>query len=354
MSLRRARPLAFLAALLVLSCTHHDVRTTPEFEAARAGGYRIAVVPFEVTAEKDGWFVSSVARLGNLLSLEGGAGEIDPEKALATLMRRAFVSAISQGPIRVMELWVCDTELTHHGLEGKELFRKRNALRIAEALEVDGVLYGEVFRWNRHYYVAESVQSVGLRLELIDRTSRRSIFWAERIERKASGLTGGPTGQISVAVEPIKGLKTSLMEELTRSVTRNLAAEFTGLMAEEMLEAPRIEEVPMLSFASIVSRHAGALRAGEQLTVVAVGSANSTARFDIGRYQRGIPMRQVAVTTDPRGDRGSYVGIYTVQPGERIGPTPIYVSLCRRTDEAACNVRRILEPLVRIEAGGPN
>lgn len=58
--------------LLLAACTGSSMKlkTSPEFAAIRSGGYRVAVMPFSVSADRDGFLTEALGGLGDLLALE--------------------------------------------------------------------------------------------------------------------------------------------------------------------------------------------------------------------------------------------------------------------------------------------
>lgn len=322
---------ALALAWLPLSCggTSKQVRRSPELDTLARTGYRVAVMPFAVSASSDDVIVESLAPLGALLELEGVRDEAPPLERAGTVMRRAVAAHLAQGEYAIVELWVTDTQLAHAGISADEARDPANVRRVAETLSVQGVLYGDVTRWNRNYLVVESTQAVELELRLIDAQTQEELFFTRHEESRAEGVTGGPTGQISALTAPIAGLTGSTLVKLAREVAYASAQDLTGVDLTDRLslEAAR-GNVPRLSFASIVVEgDSSTFVMGESLRVVAVGTAGQDVRFRLGRYLVDVPLEQVAVTRDPRGDRATYVGTYVVQEPEVINDLPVVVTI---------------------------
>ena len=340
-------------ALVLAGCASRDVvvRASDDFAALRGGGYRIAVLPFQVSADTDGFLTDALAGVGSIAALDGLSDQAPANALAGAFMRRALVASLRPGAFQVAELWASDTELAHRNLLDAARDPAR-ARELAAALDVDAVLFGDVHYWNRSYYIAEAVQKVGLRIDLVDRRTGQTVFHGERTEYKGTGVTSGPTGYLSAITAPVQGLKGSTLVELARSVARDLAGDFTGM--ESVVDLDRTAasgNVPRLSFCSVSRPHAGDLVAGDLLTVVAVGTAAAEARFDLGRYRVAIPMVEVKRSDDARGERSTYVGTYVVQPGERLPATPVFVSLRTSTKAGATtSVRRV--PQGEVAFGG--
>ena len=322
----RARVAAItLFGLAACSGTSVSRREDPQLPALRAGGYRIAVMPFAVSAPDDDFLAASLAPVGQLLSLEVTAGNLPVRERLAAETRSTVVAWLQQGAFEVVEPWVTDTQVAHAGLAAAMQTPGR-AAEVARILQVDGVLYGDVHRWNRSYYAVQTVVEAGLRLELIDGGSGRSLFSTERTESVGSGLTGGPTGFVSAATEPVAGLRASHLRELTRSVARAAVVDLNGgdLAGEVSPQAPRLHLI------APARTHDGPFVAGDRIDVIAVGTPDCDVRFDLGRLRTGVPMQQVAVQPDPRGDRATYAGYWIVQPGEQADGLPLLCTIRRQ------------------------
>lgn len=344
----------FVPIVLVAACSHASMtlKTAPDFDLIRSGGYRLAVMPFSVSAEMDGFFTEALGALGDLLAVEAVNENAPPTAKAATIMRRAFTASLAGGPFQVADLWTVDTELAHAGFTLEQRRDRANGRRFAELLDVDGVLFGDVVEWNRSYYVAQSVQRVGLEVSIVDRRKGETIYEARRTEQQGAGISGGPTGQISAITAPIEGLKGSTMAVLARQLARNAAKELTGVdPASDIDSAASRGDAPRIAFSSVALPGKLPLRAGETVTVVAVGTPGADVRFDIGRWRTGVPMVQRDVVDDPRGPRATYIGEYMVQQGEKILAAPIFVTVRKQTDRLALRTtRRIQDTPLSIDA----
>ncbi len=323
MTSRTACTLAW--SLLLTACTgaaasHFE---DPRLPALRQAGYRVALMPFAVTAPEEGFLASSLAPVGELFALESSAGLPD-RSMLGNVLRGDVAAWLRQTGLDLIEPWASDTQLVHAGLDAAAMRAPQNAARIAAELRVDGVLFGDVTRWNRSYYVVQSTAEVGLRLELRDAGTGDVLFRTARTESIGSGVTGGPTGFVSAATEPVAGLRGSHLRDLTRSVARNAALDLGG-----GTPGTATPLAPSLSFVALAPRHEGAFRTGDRIDVVAVGAPDCEVRFDLGRLRVGVPMQQTDTHADGRGDRATYAGHYIVQPGDPAADLPLFCTIRR-------------------------
>lgn len=328
--------MVLLAVVGLTACSGASVRVrvADELPALRENGYRVAVMPFAVSAPDEGLLESSLAPVGQLFALELGGDGLPARAAIGTVLRSGVVTWLSQGPFEVVETWTSDTALAHDGLDVAAMNDRGRAPEVARRLGVDGVLYGDVLSWNRSYYVLQSVAEVGLRMELVDGSSGRSLFLTERTESVGAGLSGGPTGILSAATEPIAGLRASTLQELTRAVARNAVLDLRGAEPTEAAAAgaappPPPMPVPRLSFLALARPRPGPFRAGDRIEVVALASPDCEVRFDLGRWRLDIPMVAAARHADVRGERVTYTGHYVVQPGDRAEGLPLTCTIRR-------------------------
>jgi hypothetical protein len=320
-------------------------REDPRLPQLRATGLRIAVMPFSVSAPEDAFLTGSLAAVGQVFALEGDAG-LPERSALGAILRGDVVAWLRQGSFDVVEPWVSDTQLAHGGL-GAGMRDPSQAPAIARLLQVDAVLFGDVTRWNRSYYVLESVAQVGLRLELRE-SSGTELFEGERTEQVGSGLTGGPTGFVSAATEPLTGLRSSQLRDLMRSTARNSALDLNG--GELGPEAGPL--APRLSFVAVQRQHDGPFLPGERIDVIAVGTPDCDVRFDLGRLRTGVPMLPTARHEDPRGNRATYEGHYVVQAGDRAADLPVYCAIRRAAQSRVQTSRYRWEGTVAVGPAG--
>lgn len=324
------RALLWFSSIAFAACSGAKVARVedPRLPQLRAMGFRIAVVPFRASASADGFLTRSLGAVGEVLALEGGSN-LPERDAVAAWMRRDVVAWLRQSEFEVVEPWASDTQLAHAGFDASTMGDPSRAADIARVLQVDGVVFGDVTRWNRSYYVVQSTAEVGLSLQLLDRSATQ-LFSTERTETIGSGVSGGPTGYSSALSAPVQGLSGNVLAELTRTVARHAAMDLGG--ASESSAPSSI--APRLSVVSLVRSTDGPVRSGEIVEVVAVGTPDCDVRFDIGRLRVGVPMLQTSLVPDARGDRAVYEGRYVVQDAEPRADFPLFVTIARRGGHA--------------------
>jgi hypothetical protein len=337
MSRRRIASLAFVVAgLAAASCTGIAVEqhAAPELPPLRAMGYRIAVVPFTVSATEDDFFADSLAAVGDLLAFESSR-ELPMREQVGAMLHGDVVAWLQQSDYEVVDPWHVTTQLDHAGIDAAARRDPARAADVARAVGADGIVYGDVRRWNRSYYVLQTVVEVALHLELIDAASGKQLFRTDRAEQIGAGLTGGPTGYVSAATEPIAGLRGSNLRGLARSVARHVAADLNGgELGTEVGPA-----TPRLAVVALAKEHDGAFRVGERVDVIAIGSPDCEVDFALGRMRTEIPMRTSERHDDPRGTRATYLGHYVVASADEATELPLTCTIRRGTARRAVAVR---------------
>lgn len=348
---RRASYLGLAAAALLGGCTGVSVeqRAAPELAGLRRDGYRIAVLPFAVTAPGDGFVTSSLAPVGDVLALEGTADE-PAEARVGSLLEGDIVAWLQQSDFDVADPWHVRTVLAHAGITPAQARERDRATAIARLLDVDGVLYGDLQRWNRSYYVLQSVVDVALELELIDGPSKKQLYRSSRSEQIGSGLTGGPTGYTSAATEPLIGLRGSTLQELTRSVARHAIADLNGgdLAGEAGPSSPR------LAWVALARRREGPFLAGERVEVLAVGSPDCDVRFDLGRLRVEVPMQETGRDGEGATERATYGGHYVVDEIDASEGLPLTCTIRRGMARRTITTRYRWDGTVALAGTGPS
>jgi hypothetical protein len=345
----RILPVAAMAAVALLgACTGVTVdrHATPELATLRAAGYRVAVVPFAVTAPDDGFFADSLAPVGELLALEANR-ELPMRQRIAELVQGDVVAWLQQTEFEVVDPWHVATQLSHAGITAARASDPAHVRAVAAAIGADGIVYGDLRRWNRGYYVVQSVVEVMLHLELVDATSGRQLFRTDRAETIGSGLTGGPTGYVSAATEPIAGLRGSNLRNLTRAVARHAVADLNG---GDLGNQPG-PTAPRLALVALAKDKDGPFRAGERVDVIAIGSPDCEVRFDLGRMRTLVPMQQTARDDSGPTPRATYLGHYIVMPEDAAEELPVTCTIERGAARRRVTIRYRWEGSVSLAGG---
>jgi len=175
------------------------------------------------------------------------------------------------------------------------------------------VLYGRVEKWDRDYYGLESVNTIALELELVSAQNGKTLFLGRGEDYVSSGLSNGPTGYSSLALEPIKGLDSERIESLASSVINETLKPLTIRNSHDNSTPP-----PSIS-ASSVTPASKVISRNKPLVVLAFGTSNSTAQFSIGKTITNVPMEERSP--------GHYFGEYVALPNDTFDAATVNVTL---------------------------
>jgi hypothetical protein len=339
-----------LGTLVPAGCTGLavELHTAPELPPLRAMGYRVAVVPFTVSASPNDFVTDSLAAVGDLLALEPGH-ELPMREQVGEMMHGDVVAWLQQSDFEVVDPWHVATQLDHAGIDAAARRDPARVAEVARAVGADGIVYGDVRRWNRSYYVLQTVVDVALHLELVDAATGKHLFRTDRSERIGAGLSGGPTGYVSAATEPLAGLRGSNLRALARGVARHVAADLNGgELGTEVGPA-----TPRLAVVALAKEHDGAFRVGERVDVIAIGSPDCEVSFALGCLRTTVPMRASERHDDPRGARATYLGHYVVASADHAEELPLLCTIRRGAARRSVAVRYRWDGRVSL-AGGAN
>lgn len=210
-----------------------------------------------------------------------------------------------------------DAELSHHGFIDKDgqlnlekLYRAPAEKLCNEIFDCDAVLYSELTEWQRNYYALYSNNSVSFSLRIVALATRLSadslsgeeiVFSTMVHDSKSSGLFKAPTGYISLALEPIKGVNKEVIEDLAEDMVEKALEPLKTGKRPEYLKSP-----PPAIYAIAHNAHQGKIN--KKLTVLMSGSPEMQASFSIGNRVENIPMTEK--------DSGNYIGFYYPSSGD--------------------------------------
>jgi hypothetical protein len=306
------RTLLFLTVEIVLlaGCSG-TYQSTVTFDPTEP--LRVAVLPF-VQINNDGIYAAEESRMfiDNVSLVSKKLGETPVQ-----IVRKQVLAKLRESQLDVLSTALIDTDLLHHGFGKKtgeldlwKLYRTDPKELCMKFLNCEAVLYGRVLRWDRSYYGIESVNTVAIALDLISAKNRKTIFSARGAESERRGLSEGPTGFADLVVEPIKGLDSNIIVDLSRKVVSSM---LNALRTEQKV----IDSMPPAIFAASHDAPSGRFR--NKLIVVMMGTPGLIATFTIGDESREIPMVERS--------SGNYYGEYIVWPGEELWMAEVRANL---------------------------
>jgi len=278
---------------------------------------RVAVMPF-VSIDDQGKIVEQEGRLLiDTISVVSRKQEETPPQ----IVRRQVLTELQKTNLDLVATALIDIDLPHHGyalsdgkLDMKRIYETKPNEICEKFLNCDAILYGKVRKWDRSYYVAQSVNSVAIDLELISAKTGRVLYTASAADSDSRGILKGPTGYSSLVLEPIKGLDSDIIVDLSRNVVQKMITPLDSKRRPQFLEA-----APPSIFAASHDGRTGTLAHGEPLVVVMFGSEGQNAGFSIGNSVERVPMIERAP--------GHYYGEYIPLPSDSFSKQPVTVYL---------------------------
>lgn len=280
---------------------------------------RVAVLPFAQI--RDGKIVEDTADVFLIDHIPGLSKA--SKKGPARIVQEQVVKELALSNLEVLPAKLVEAEILHDGfsknnrIDTERLYRTK-AADICKTLACDAVLYGKVDQWDRSYYGLQSVNTVSFNLKLVRAKDDKVIFSASAKDSESHGLTQGPTGYSSIILEPIRGLDSELIEQLSE---KNVKSALEKLVLKK--EASEIEIAPYIVSGAHTARALN-LNRQQPLTVMAFGSPEVSAYFSIGSYIKNIPMKEVSP--------GHYLGYYLPIAEDNFGSEEITVTLINKSN----------------------
>lgn len=268
--------IVLVAALLTAACATSNatlVESPPPAELPRT----IAVLPFSWPEDSE-------------------------REEAARLLARMIHGALSATTYDVLKPQVVEERLVRAGLADPKALREKPPAEIAQALRVDGLVYGELTRYDRIFLLAYSQVAAGGSLRLVNARSGATVFERKEVVRSHAG--GVPTNPLSAAITVAQTAFKMREIELVRACDDLVREILKGLPTPPVGEARR---PPAL--AQVLSDGGGrALRAGETVTVIVQGQPGVVGSFDVVPLAKNIALEE--------SGEGIYTGRWVVKPGE--------------------------------------
>ncbi len=313
----QSKILALAAALLAAGC-QASYKHTLNFNPSEP--LRIAVLPF-AQVDSDGNLVrADESLLIDSVALISSRQRETPAQFMQSLVQ----SELSNASLDVITPAIVEADLLHNGFSTREgsgvtvdlnkLFATDAQTLCGKMLACDAVMYGKVTRWDRSYYGIQSVATVAIRLTLVSAKGNKVLYDIEAQDADSRGITKGPTGFSNLAIEPLRGLDSAIIQNLARDVADKAIEPLSSRGRPEFLKA-----APPFIIASGHDAFEGRIPEGGKVVVVAFGSPKQIATFSVGHIASGIPMLERAP--------GHYVGEFIPLSSDSFADQHIVVSL---------------------------
>ena len=281
---------------------------------------RVLILPF-AEIDQNGEFVQNKANIFiDGVPLVSDKLEATPAELVQSLVQLEF----ARTSLDLVPPSLVSVELPHHGFakpdgsfDIKKIFARDAGYFCDKFVDCDAVLFGKVTKWSRAYYGIETVNQVAIDLQLVQASSGRILFRGSGSKSETRGLTKGPTGFSDLVLEPIKGLDSAIIKDLTKTVVQETLAPLVSSTRAEALNTP-----PPAIFASTHDAADGNLGRRSSLLVLAFGTGKMSASFAIGEVIQNLPMIE--------REEGHYSGEYFPLDTDEFYRQPVSVSLTDR------------------------
>ena len=278
---------------------------------------RVAVLPF-VSVNEKGDIVEEESRLliDNISLISSKQEETPPQ-----IVRRFALSELEKTNLDLVAPALIDIDLPHHGyaradghLDMQKVLATKPADICERFLNCDAIMYGKIVRWDRSYYGIQTVNTVGVRLELVSAKTGKTIFSATAEDSDSRGLSKGPTGFSDLALEPIRALDSDIIVALARNVVKKMIDPLNAKSKPTFLES-----APPSIFAVSHDVRDGVVDRKSSVIVLMLGSEHQNASFSIGSAVEHVPMIERAP--------GHYYGEYIPLPTDSFAEQGVNVYL---------------------------
>jgi len=237
------------------------------------------------------------------------------EPGLEAVVRRNFANHFASRNYLDMKLPVADEKLIHFEKSTGKKIDGASQKELAEALGVDGLLYGKVTDYKKIYAGVYSQLGVEAEVWLINARTGKEIFRLRDSVRYHEG--GVPTSILSAVVTAISTAmnlreiqKVRMVNELCYKFMEKIPPSRTAVISAR----PVIKEV-------LTNLAEGQFGPKKIIRVGLEGDPGLVASFNIGNFRKGIAMKELKP--------GIYTGEYAVMPGDNTRDMPVTVTLSR-------------------------
>lgn len=286
---------------------------------------RVAVLPF-IERDSDGNIVDSSP---NLYLKENQALENDESENYPALILQKLVQSEIAGStyLDVVPPGLVRAELVHRNfVNGNSynhpLIASTSAKEFCKFLECDAILRGTASAWSQRYYGLQTVSSLEFKISMIRAVDEKEIFFSKARDYVSQGLLKGPTGYISLVLEPLKGLDGDIIQDLARKV---VVKALNPLSRRGKKELPADAGMLPAIYAIASDFEGGQLK--DSITVMMFGSSGQSAYFSIGNAITGIPMIEL--------NAGHYLGVYYPLKTDRFTKQSISATLTDKYGRSA-------------------
>lgn len=269
-------------------------------------------------AQKPDEIISTDKKLPRAVAVLPFGNETD-EIGISGQVRKSFSNHFSGKPSIKIETSIVDAKVAEIEKKIEKTIFEIPPKDIADAMNVDGLVYGKVTDYKKVYAAVYSQIGVEAEVWMVNAKTGEEVWRFKEAVRYHEG---------SVPLSPIGLVMTAVTTALNiREIQRIRIINELGWKINEKVPAPvgvKIAANPIIKNA-LSNAKEGAFGRGGVFKVAMEGEAGLIGLFDIGGFKKGIAMKEI--------NPGEYLGEYAVNPGDNIKDAPVTVYLRRPTGE---------------------
>jgi len=230
--------------------------------------------------------------------------DVSKSKKGTETVRKHFYNHFSSLPFKDMEIFRVDHLLRKAGLTDPDVIHKTTPQKLGEILNVDAVVFGTISNFDKIFAVVYSQVSAGAKIEMYDTKTGNFLWSGEHVARiQEGGISTTPVGIIATVIATSMNVRDIQLLRACDDLFRDMV---------KTIPTPTIAETSRPPVITLLTQDSKGTpqKAANEIKVVMKGTPGMRAYFDIGDYKKGIDMKEV--------ERGGYLGIYRVVPGDNV------------------------------------
>ncbi|MBI5892055.1 MAG: DUF799 family lipoprotein [Deltaproteobacteria bacterium] len=246
-------------------------------------------------------------------------GNETEEIGISGQVRKSFSNHFSSKPYIKIDPSVVDAKVAEIEKKSDKTIFEIPSKDIADAMNVDGLVYGKVTDYKKVYAAVYSQIGVEAEVWMVNAKTGGEVWRFKEAVRYHEG---------SVPLSPIGLVMTAVTTALNiREIQRIRVINELGWKINEKVPAPvgvKIAANPIIK--NVLSNaKEGSFGKGGVFKIAMEGEPGLIGIFEIGGFKKGIAMKEI--------NPGEYLGEYAVNPGDNIKDAPVTVYLRRPTGE---------------------
>ncbi len=232
--------------------------------------------------------------------------------------KKDFVAALIRGVLQnclagkgyvVLPLKRVDTVISSLSYD----WRKAPPEKLCRDLRVDGLIYINILSSSMVFAVTFSFYKVDAEVIMVNKKGKRIGMFRESSQKRKVSLPTGPISAASVVFE-------SFFSGSPKKNMRMVIYDWAWKISKDLPDCPYRQSLPKLVLVD-TNVDKGLFGIGDRIEVKIEAENNLSCYFDIGDWQKNIPLSQVK--------DGEYFGFYAVKKGDSCTNIPLILHIMR-------------------------